>query len=52
MTPDTVVMVDWSGGNDTGRRPRKDAIWAAVARRGESGMPRLYLRNRGVATAG
>jgi hypothetical protein len=50
MTPDTVVMVDWSGGNDTGRRPRKDAIWAAVARRGESGVPRLYLRNRGVAT--
>ena len=50
MTPDTVVMVDWSGGNDTGRRPRKDAIWAAVARRGEGGIARLYLRNRIVAT--
>ncbi len=50
MTPDTVVIVDWSGGNDTGRRPRKDAIWAAVARRGEGGIPRLYLRNRGIAT--
>jgi molybdopterin molybdotransferase len=46
---DTVVMVDWSGGNDTGRRPRKDAIWAAVAREGEPGIPRVYLRNRVIA---
>jgi molybdopterin molybdotransferase len=46
---DTVVMVDWSGGNDTGRRPRKDAIWAAVAREGEPGIPRIYLRNRLIA---
>jgi molybdopterin molybdotransferase len=42
-------MVDWSGGNDTGRRPRKDAIWAAVARAGEPGIPRVYLRNRVIA---
>ena len=49
MTPDTVITVDWSGGNDTGRRPRKDAIWAAVARRGEPGTAPVYLRNRIVA---
>jgi molybdopterin molybdotransferase len=49
MEFDTILMVDWSGGNDTGRRPRKDAIWAAVARQGEAGIPRVYLRNRTVA---
>jgi molybdopterin molybdotransferase len=49
VTPDTVVVVDWSGGNDTGPRPRKDAIWAAVARRGGAGDPPVYLRNRAVA---
>ncbi len=49
MRVETIVMVDWSGGNDTGRRPRKDAIWAAVAREGEPGIPRVYLRNREIA---
>jgi molybdopterin molybdotransferase len=49
MDFDTILMVDWSGGNDTGRRPRKDAIWAAVARAGEPAIPRVYLRNRIVA---
>ena len=49
MRFDTILMVDWSGGNDTGRRPRKDAIWAAVAREGEAAIPRVYLRNRIVA---
>lgn len=37
-------MVDWSGGNDTGPRPRKDAIWI-----GEAGEAPLYRRNRGQA---
>ena len=46
---DTVVMIDWTGGRDTGRRPRKDAIWAAVARDGEPAIPRVYLRNREIA---
>lgn len=45
---DRVLMVDWSGGNDTGPRPRRDAIWI-----GESGpdrdAPPLYCRNRRVA---
>lgn len=45
---DTVIMVDWSGGNDRGPRPKKDAIWAGVARGGVSDPPH-YLRNRQVA---
>lgn len=45
---DTHVMVDWSGGNDTGSTPRKDAIWAAIARDGITAEP-VYLRNRLVA---
>ncbi|MCV6586190.1 MAG: molybdopterin-binding protein [Marinibacterium sp.] len=45
MTPfNRFVMVDWSGGNDTGPRPRKDAIWAC-----EAGLPPQYLRNRACA---
>lgn len=44
----TVVMVDWSGGNDTGPSPRKDAIWACVVREGVTQAP-VYLRNRGQA---
>ncbi len=46
MTPfDTFAVVDWSAGNDTGPRPRKDAIWAAVADREKP----VYLRNRTLA---
>ncbi|NRB33140.1 MAG: molybdopterin molybdenumtransferase MoeA [Rhodobacteraceae bacterium] len=41
-------MVDWSGGNDTGPRPRKDAIWACIARGGDVQEP-VYLRNRAMA---
>ncbi|MFK7879232.1 gephyrin-like molybdotransferase Glp [Roseobacter sp.] len=41
-------MVDWSGGNDTGKSPRQDAIWACVARMGRAEEP-VYLRNRRVA---
>lgn len=42
---DTIVMVDWSGGNDTGARPRQDAIWVSLLRHGRADPP-LYLRNR------
>ena len=42
---DTHVVVDWSGGNDAGPRPRKDAIWACSAR----DTTPVYLRNRQVA---
>lgn len=45
---DTIVMVDWSGGNGHGPTPRKDAIWACVARGGAAEAP-VYLRNRQVA---
>ncbi len=44
----TFAMVDWSGGNDTGPRPRKDAIWASVVRDGIADDP-VYLRNRQLA---
>ncbi len=45
---DSFAMVDWSGGNDTGPRPRKDAIWACVVR--DDALQALdYLRNRQVA---
>ncbi len=45
---DTFAMVDWSGGNDTGPRPRKDAIWVCVARDRQADAP-IYLRNRALA---
>lgn len=41
----SVAMVDWSSGNDTGARPRKDAIWAGAVLGGEEIEP-VYLRNR------
>ncbi|WP_298850914.1 gephyrin-like molybdotransferase Glp [uncultured Ruegeria sp.] len=41
-------MVDWSGGNDTGPTPRKDAIWACIVRNSKALEPE-YLRNRLVA---
>ncbi|WP_207493651.1 molybdenum cofactor synthesis domain-containing protein [Yoonia litorea] len=43
-------MVDWSGGNDRGPKPVKDAIWAAIGSGGQAGEP-VYLRNRQVAEA-
>ncbi|PRY74838.1 molybdopterin molybdotransferase [Yoonia maritima] len=45
MKFDSVLMVDWSGGNDRGPTPKKDAIWACVAREGHPEDP-LYFRNR------
>ncbi len=42
---DSFVMVDWSGGNDTGPKPRKDAIWICRAISGQIDEP-VYLRNR------
>ncbi|MGJ8618357.1 MAG: molybdopterin-binding protein, partial [Sulfitobacter sp.] len=47
-TFDTIVMVDWSGGNDRGATPKKDAIWVGV-NRGEVADEPVYLRNRQVA---
>lgn len=45
MSFDTVLMVDWSGGNDRGKTPKKDAIWTAIGRGGRSDPP-LYHSNR------
>ena len=45
---DSFAMVDWSGGNDTGPRPRRDAIWLGLVREGVEEPPR-YLRNRALA---
>ncbi|MDA8587281.1 molybdopterin molybdenumtransferase MoeA, partial [Rhodobacteraceae bacterium] len=42
---DSFCMVDWSGGNDTGPTPRKDAIWAGAVLAGVEQEP-VYLRNR------
>ncbi len=48
MNFDTFLMVDWSGGNDRGPTPKKDAIWVCAARDGVADAP-VYLRNRQVA---
>ncbi|MBM2291905.1 molybdopterin molybdenumtransferase MoeA [Sulfitobacter pseudonitzschiae] len=45
---DTVIVVDWSGGNDRGATPKADAIWVCVTRGGVADAP-VYLRNRQVA---
>ncbi len=45
---DTICVMDWSAGNDTGPSPRKDAIWAGVMRERREDDP-VYLRNRDTA---
>lgn len=50
MSFDTIIIVDWSGGNDRGPTPKKDAIWAALIRDDTAEPPR-YFRNRQVAEA-
>ena len=45
---DSVAVLDWSAGNDTGPRPRKDAIWAGSVIAGTP-RPPVYLRNREAA---
>lgn len=42
---DSFAVVDWSSGNDTGPRPRKDAIWAGALLGGREFEP-IYFRNR------
>ncbi len=44
MSFDTIIMVDWSGGNDRGASPKKDAIWTCI----DGGDPQ-YHRNRQAA---
>ncbi len=50
MTFDTILIVDWSAADDRGATPKKDAIWACVARGNLVGEP-VYLRSRAVAEA-
>jgi molybdopterin molybdotransferase len=45
---DAVLMIDWSGGNDRGPRPTRDAIWACRATSMGTDPP-VYLRNRQIA---
>lgn len=45
---DSFAVVDWSSGNDTGPRPRKDAIWAGAVLGSDEIEPH-YLRNRDLA---
>ncbi|MEM9845708.1 MAG: gephyrin-like molybdotransferase Glp, partial [Pseudomonadota bacterium] len=47
---DSFVVVDWSSGNDTGPRPRKDAVWIGAILGGVEQEP-FYARNRDVAFA-
>ena len=42
---DRVIMVDWSGGNETGPTPKADAIWSASAVKGVPEEP-IYHRSR------
>ena len=39
------AIVDWSGGRDTGPKPKKDAIWISTIIDGQEREP-VYLRNR------
>ncbi|NNE86444.1 MAG: molybdopterin guanine dinucleotide synthesis [Silicimonas sp.] len=45
---DSIAIVDWSAGNDTGRQPRKDAVWVGSVLAGVAQEP-VYLRNRVLA---
>ena len=45
---DSFCVVDWNSGNDTGPKPRRDAIWAGAVIGGAAREP-VYLRNRIVA---
>jgi len=50
VSPDEVVIVDWNAGNDTGPRPRRDAIWIGAVT-GGAAEPPVYCRNRIIAEA-
>ncbi|SEW39119.1 molybdopterin molybdotransferase [Cognatiyoonia koreensis] len=45
MMFDAVLTVDWSGGNDRGKSPKRDAIWTCIGRNGVAEKP-IYHRNR------
>lgn len=45
VTFDTIITVDWSGGNQKSVKPCADAIWVSVHRDGRQDPP-VYFRNR------
>lgn len=45
MTFDTIITIDWSGGNQRPTTPSTDAIWASVWHYGTQ-KPPMYFRNR------
>jgi len=45
MMFDTIITVDWSGGNQKPVTPSSDAIWVSIWRYGRQDPP-LYFRNR------
>ena len=47
---DSFAVVDWSSGNDTGPRPRKDAVWGGAILGGREFEP-IYFRNRQLAVS-
>jgi molybdopterin molybdotransferase len=47
MRFDNILVVDWSGGNDRGPSPKKDAIWTALITPNRPEAP-IYHRNRQV----
>lgn len=48
MQFDRILVVDWSGGNDRGATPKKDAIWTTLIDNGNAQRSQ-YHRNRQVA---
>lgn len=42
LTFDTIVTVDWSGGNAKGTKPSADAIWVSVIRDGVQDLPTYF----------
>ncbi|SEN16262.1 molybdopterin molybdotransferase [Pseudorhodobacter antarcticus] len=50
MQFDNILIVDWSGGNDRGKSPKKDAIWSTLID-GSTPVKPIYHRNRQVVEA-
>lgn len=48
VTFDTIVTVDWSGGNAKGIKPSAGAIWASVMRNGIQDLPHYFASRQAV----
>ncbi len=47
---DTTIMIDWSGGNDRGAAPKKDAIWAGVHHGNTFEAPHYFRTRQSLTT--